>query len=105
MKDLALFGLSSIGVALTMVGDVFLKRYNPGSFWFLVAGLLFYSLGCIPVIFIFKLTEFGNVFILWEALTVILAVTIGHVIFGENVTPNKMVAVGLVICALVLMNR
>lgn len=105
MRNLEIIVWVTLGVTLTMVGDVFLKRSQLGSIWLLAGGLVFYFLGCIPVILLFRLTNFGMVFILWEALTVVLAVTIGHLVFAERVTANKLAAVALVICALVIVNR
>jgi multidrug transporter EmrE-like cation transporter len=105
MRNFEIIALVSIGVTLTMIGDVLLKRSHSGSLWLIGGGLLFYSLGCAPVILVFRLTEFGNVFVLWEALTVVLAVVIGHFLFGESVTSNKLAAVGLVICAILVLNR
>lgn len=105
MRNLQVFALVIAGVALTMVGDVLLKRSHGQSIWLLAGGLLFYSLGCVPVILVFRLTEFGNVFLVWEALTVVVAVVLGHLLFGESVTTNKLLAVGLVISALLVLNR
>jgi len=101
-----LAALLSLGVSLTLAGDVFLKRSNGAqSVPNLLLGLLFYSLGCIPVIFIFRMVQFGQVFIAWEALTVVLAVLIGRAFFGEAITTSRLIAVMLVVGALVLMGK
>lgn len=105
MKNLEIFALVTVGVALSMIGDVLLKRSHEGSLWVLGGGLVFYFLGCIPVVLVFRLTTFGNVFILWEALTVILAVVVGQLLFDENITANKLVAIGLVVAAIIVLNR
>jgi multidrug transporter EmrE-like cation transporter len=91
------------GVALTMLGDVFLKRSDgwtsPG---YLALGLLLYALGCLPVAFIFKKMQFGEVFVVWEALTVVLAMFVGHSVFGDPITRSKIAALALAVCAIAL---
>jgi multidrug transporter EmrE-like cation transporter len=103
MNILKLTMLIGFGVALTMVGDVFLKRSNgldrPGD---LMVGFLFYGAGCIPVVAAFKRTEFGLVFIIWEALTVVLAIAIGRLLFAESITLSRLFAMILALGAILL---
>ena len=91
MKITSTLCLMIVGVALTMAGDVFLKRSNGWSSpENLALGLVFYFLGCFPVAFLFTRMQFGTVFIAWEAVTIILAMAVGHLVFGEVITQNKV---------------
>lgn len=103
MKSAVALVLTCIGVSLTLLGDVFIKR---SGIWthpsFLIIGAVFYVGGCIPVAFLFRALEFGWVFILWESISVILAVAVGQFMFGENPSFTKMLAVALALCAVVL---
>jgi multidrug transporter EmrE-like cation transporter len=106
MRIAAVLLLIMTGVTFTLIGDVYLKRSGGwDSPRYLALGLLFYLIGCVPVVFVFKMTPFGDVFIAWEALTVTLAIIVGHFVFGESITFSKLAAVGLVIAAVVLMGR
>jgi multidrug transporter EmrE-like cation transporter len=106
MAVLRLWALIALGATLTMVGDTYLKRSNgldrPID---LGLGLFFYMLGCVPVIFAFKHTDFSVVFIVWEAVTIVLAIWIGRAMFGEALTLNRLLAVALAIGALILSAR
>ena len=106
MPALKLWAVITIGVILTLIGDIYLKRSNgldrPMD---LSLGILFYALGCVPVVFAFKRTQFGLVFIIWEAATVVLAIGIGRAMFGEALTLKKALAVLLAVGALVMSAR
>lgn len=94
------------GVALTLTGDVYLKRSGGwDSPRYLALGLLFYLIGCVPVVFVFKMTPFGDVFIAWEALTVTLAIIVGHFVFGESITLSKLTALCFAIAAVALAGK
>jgi len=106
MQTAKLWAVIAIGATLTIIGDIYLKRSNGLDRLFdLVLGVCFYTLGCIPVVFAFKKTDFSPVFIVWEALTIVMAIGIGRVIFGEALTPNRLLAVALAISALILSAR
>jgi multidrug transporter EmrE-like cation transporter len=106
MKFVSTLSLMIAGVALTMAGDVFLKRSNGWiSLGNLGIGLVFYLLGCLPVAFLFTRMQFGTVFIAWEAVTIVLAMTVGYLVFGEAITQNKVVALLLVLVAIALTSR
>jgi multidrug transporter EmrE-like cation transporter len=103
MKFISILCLLITGVAFTMAGDVFLKRSEGwNSPKYLALGILFYLIGCLPVAFIFKMMQFADVFISWEALTIILAMLVGYWAFGESITRNKVIALLLVIGAIIL---
>lgn len=98
-KFLYSFLLISTGVALSMVGDVFLKKSHTTDTKLFILGLFFYALGAIPVAFAFTKIEFGSVFLIWEAVTVIAALTIGALIFKEHFTVYKVIALFLALGA------
>jgi multidrug transporter EmrE-like cation transporter len=88
--------LTCNGVILTLVGDVFIKR---SGIWahpkFLIIGAAFYLGGCIPVALLFRELDFSWVFILWESITVVLAVVVGRILFGESFSVSKLCAVAI----------
>ncbi len=72
---------------------------------YLIVGMVFYLLGCIPVVLAFKKTEFGLVFIVWESITVVLGIAIGRALFGEPVTLSRALAVIFAVIALTLSQK
>lgn len=89
-----------IGAGLTLLGDVFLKKSQMQNYNFLALGLLFYACGVIPVAIIFKKMEFGTVFLVWEAVTVIVAMVIASWYFKETFTVSKALAITFALVAL-----
>lgn len=100
MQFLNTFLYVIVGVTLTIVGDVFLKKSHLENYWFVALGIFFYVCGVIPVAIIFKKMDFGSVFLVWEALTVILALLIANFYFKEPFTVYKSLALALAIGAL-----
>lgn len=100
MKFLNSFLFITVGVGFSMVADVFLKKSNASNFKFLVVGFIFYGVAALPVAYAFKFLEFGPVFLVWEAITVIAALTIGSLIFGETITFYKSIALVFAIAAI-----
>lgn len=87
------------GVALSMVGDVFLKKSHTENYKLFAAGVFFYALGALPVAFAFKKIEFGSVFLIWEAATIILALAIAALYFKEDFSVYKLIALALALGA------
>jgi multidrug transporter EmrE-like cation transporter len=81
-----------VGVIFTMAGDVFLKKSHMSDYRYLTLGLILYTCGVIPVAIVFKKIDFGSVFLIWEALTVILALVIANLYFKEPFTTYKGLA-------------
>jgi len=103
MKHVVPVCLTLVGVSLTMVGDVFLKRSEILTHpKLLIVGAAFYLAGCVPVALLFKNMDFTWVFIVWESLTVALALVVGSLLFREDLTANKMLALILAVLAVVL---
>lgn len=90
------------GVALTVLADVLLKKSGGQNVRFIVLGVILYALVAIPVTFAFRITEFGLLFIIWEAVTVALGLVISAVVFRETLTFQRSMAFLLTIAALIL---
>ncbi len=75
-----------------MAGDVFLKKSQLYNYKLLVLGLVLYACGVIPVAIVFRKIDFGSVFLIWEALTVIMAMGIASFYFNEGFTVYKGLA-------------
>lgn len=92
MKFLSSFLLIICGVGFSMIADIFLKKSETTNIKFLILGFIFYGLAAVPVAFAFKYLQFGPVFMVWEAVTIISALTIAHFLFGEPLTSYKFMA-------------
>jgi multidrug transporter EmrE-like cation transporter len=99
------FIILGFGVGLAMVGDVFVKNSNFKNRRDLYLGSLFYSIVAIPVALSFHYFEFGILFLVWEALTIMLGVLLGSLYFKEKFTLSKCIALLLALGALVLAYR
>ncbi len=62
--------------------------------------MVFYALGALPVAFAFKKLQFGTVFLIWEAFSVIIALILAGFLFHEPLTAYKIIALLLAIGAL-----
>ncbi len=100
MKFFSTFFWVVLGVVLTMAGDVFLKKSHIYNYGYLALGIFLYACGVIPVAIIFTKMEFGSVFLVWEALTVILALGIAGLYFDEPFTIYRSLAFMLALGAL-----
>jgi len=103
MKTLLLVVIS---VGMSLIADIFLKRsVGVSHLGFFSAGFLLYGLSAIPIALVFTRTEFGLVFILWEALAVGTGLVVATLLFHEPLTASKISAMMLVLGALVLSTR
>ncbi len=89
-----------LGIASSIMGDVYLKRSGFYDTRLLLLGILFYALGALPVAYAFNKMQFGIVFLIWEAFTVIVALIVASILFKEPLTTYKMVALLLAVGAL-----
>lgn len=102
MKILFVTALVAVGVVLTIVADIVLKRGGATDWRYLAAGVAIYGLIALPVAFAFKYTEFGQLFLVWEAVAVVLGVVTASLYFGEAFTIYRLGALLLALGALVL---
>lgn len=100
MKFLSSFVWIAVGVVFTMAGDVFLKKSQLYNYKYFALGLLLYACGVIPVAIVFRKIDFGSVFLIWEALTIILAMAIASFYFKEDFTLYKGLALLFALAAL-----
>jgi multidrug transporter EmrE-like cation transporter len=105
MRIVLLSLLIFIGVALTVIADIFLKKSAAQNAGYLFLGLICYACVAFPVVLAFRMTEFGKLFLIWEAVTVAAGIVIATTMFREAFTVQKLIAFILVIVALVLSYR
>lgn len=98
--ELLVSALIAVGVILTIIADMFLKRGGATDWRFLVAGFLVYGLIAFPVAVAFKYAEFGQLFLVWEASAILLGVTVASLFYGEAFTTSRLIAVLLALGAL-----
>lgn len=92
IKFIKSFLIIFLGVGFTLAGDIFLKKSVVEGNWFLVFGIFLYICGIIPVAIAFRMIDFGSVFLIWEALTVLLALIFATLYFKESFTFYKGIA-------------
>jgi multidrug transporter EmrE-like cation transporter len=88
-----------LGVGFSMIGDVLLKKSHTDNYKLFMLGLFFYALGAVPVAFAFVKIDFGSVFLIWEAVTVIIALVIATFLFKEIFTVYRFIALFLALGA------
>lgn len=91
-----------VGVTLTLLADVALKKSDFSSIKWLLVGLVIYGSVAVPVALLFKLVQFGNLFILWEAAYLILGIAVASLFYNEPFTIYRFLAVLLALGALFL---
>lgn len=92
--------LIGVGVALTIVADILLKKSGWNDWRYVVVGFLIYGFIAIPVAIAFKYTEFGKLFLIWEAVAVILGLVVASWYYKESFTAYRFVALFLALAAL-----
>jgi multidrug transporter EmrE-like cation transporter len=101
MKVLESLILVTLGVLFSTLGDVFLKKGQFGNFSFFL-GIFLYAVGAVFVFFVFKRIEFGSVFLIWEAVTIVVAMSIASFYFKEDFTIYRTLALIFAMTSLVL---
>ncbi len=94
--------LVGIGVWLTIGGDIFLKKSDLLHLRYFAFGVMLYAIAATPVALAFKFTQFSVLFVVWEALTIILGFFAGIFLFGEAVTWNKILGLVLAVAAVLI---
>ena len=103
MKSCELLCLALLGSILTVIGDMLLKRgsglEHPRYF---ALGVALYAAAAVPVAVLFKKTDFSVVFIVWEAVTVVVAIAVARVFYHEQLVMSRILAVAFAIAAVLL---
>jgi multidrug transporter EmrE-like cation transporter len=89
-----------IGVALTVLADIFLKKSGWSNWYWIAAGAFVYAVAAIFVADAFHYTEFGRVFLVWEIIAVILGMLVAGVYYKEPFTIYRFVALILAFAAI-----
>lgn len=100
MKYLIIVASIAVGVGLTIVADIILKKAGSTNWKYLAAGFLIYGLIAVPVAIAFKYSEFGQLFLVWEAVAVIFGVIVASMYFKEAFTVYRLAALFLALAAL-----
>lgn len=93
------------GVALTILADIFLKKSGGQDWRWIAAGILLYGIVAILVAAIFHYTEFGKLFLIWEALAVILGLAVASLYYKEPFTVYRLAGFGFAMAALYFSNK
>src|SRR6266446_5879303 len=100
LRTLSLPLLITTGIVLTIVADVLLKKSHFSDWRYVALGCLLYGSSALLVAAAFRFTDFGMLFMVWEAITVVFGLAVGTVLFREPFTLLKFVAFLLVLGAL-----
>ncbi len=86
------------GIFVEIIADASLKQSVSGNFLELFfLGMMLYGLTAFPVAYLFRKADFEIVFILWEALGIILGLGVATFYFGEKLTLYRGLAL---LCAM-----
>jgi multidrug transporter EmrE-like cation transporter len=102
MKVFILAVLILTGVGMTLAADIFLKRSGLTRVPDLLVGAALYGSVAIPVAAAFRLSEFGVLFVVWEAVMIVVGVAVATVFYNEAFTIHRCLAVAFAILALLL---
>src|SRR3989338_8741847 len=100
MKLILVTLLIVVGVGLTIFADILLKKGGYSDWRYLAGGFFVYGIVALPVAVAFKYTEFGQLFLVWEAAAVILGIITASWYFGEIFTIYRLVALTLALAAI-----
>jgi len=77
---------------------------NGAEFWFII-GALMYVLVAILLRQTFKYEKMGVINGLWSALSVIAAILVGKLVYGESLQKMEIVAIGLATVAAIILGK
>src|SRR3989338_3283342 len=100
MKVLVISLLILIGVVLTILADILLKKGGYSDWRYLIGGFLIYGVIALPVAAAFKYTDFGQLFLIWEDVAVVLGVATASWYYAAAFTGYRFSALALALAAL-----
>ncbi len=107
ISNIQTFVIAVLGTGLTMIGDVFINEatlsVGKKSSWQLALGCILFGLSGIFWFFVFKRLNFSGVVLLYLFLSVILAVAIDLVRYGNVPDIRAIIGLCLFVVALWLM--
>ncbi|MBI2057569.1 MAG: hypothetical protein HYT63_01100 [Candidatus Yanofskybacteria bacterium] len=92
-------------VSLSVVADVLLKKSGFSNIKLIALGFLLYGLEAIPVALAFQKINFGPVFIIWSAFSVIIGLVVANLMFKELYTSHKILALIFALAAIYLSSK
>lgn len=102
MKSIAVILAITLGVGLTLVADIILKKSGLYNVKLLLLGFLLYGVIAIPVALAFRFVQFGALFIVWEAVVVIVGIIVASFYYKEPFGLWRFMALMLAVGALLL---
>jgi multidrug transporter EmrE-like cation transporter len=92
----------ALAVGIEVIADIFLKKSGLSNYRYILIGIVLYAAIGIPVAVAFNYSDFGALFIAWEAIGVIFGLVVATLYFKEPFTIYRFTAVILALGALVL---
>lgn len=102
MKLIQTIAFLVIGVGITLLGDIFLKKSDFINLKYLGLGMLLYALVAIPVAAAFKFNQFGIIILMWEAIIVCIGLVVGLLVFKEPISTLKILTLIMAVITIVL---
>jgi multidrug transporter EmrE-like cation transporter len=80
------------GVVFSVTADILLKKSANGNMAMFGVGFALYACAAIPVALVYRITTFGRVFLLWEAMNAILCIATAKLVFREHFGVREVAA-------------
>jgi small multidrug resistance pump len=102
--DWTTWGLLLGAAALELTGDLAFKWWAETGRWpWLGTGLALYGLALVPFAHLLRRAELAVIFTLWVGIAAVLLALIGWWLFGEALSPRRLVGLVLVIGGIILL--
>jgi len=102
--DWTMWGLLLGAAALEILGDLSFKWWAETNRWpGLVAGLVVYSGALVLFALLLRRAELAVILALWTGVAVVLMALAGWWLFGEDLSPRRLVGIALVIIGMALL--
>lgn len=91
----------TIAVAISSLADIYLKKSELSFGNYMIWGIVLYAIAAPIVAVGFKLVDFSVIFFIWEAVAIMLGITLGVFIFHEKLSIMKYFALFFSFIALI----
>jgi|SRR5208337_3787873 len=103
MKWWVLTAVVSGGIGSVLLADVFLKRSATERFWWnLFLGTVLYAIAAYPCAIAFRVTDFGQLALIWETGMLLACLAVSIWFFQEPLTVRRALAFAFAIIAIIL---
>lgn len=91
----------TIAVVISSIADIYLKKSHLTNLNYIIIGTILYAIAAPAVAVGFKIVDFSIVFFIWEAVAIVLGISLGVIFFKEELSIMKIAAFSFSIVALI----